>query len=73
MLGKYRYHANDIITYIVNRVGAGAGRDQVCAEVQSEFSLHAVLYDMPKEMVYETIGLFWDMAYFMINKQFHKE
>ena len=73
MLDKYRYHANDIIAYIVNRVNANAQREQVCVEVQKEFSPQVVLWDMSPEMVYEMIGLLWDMAYYNNHRQFHKE
>jgi hypothetical protein len=73
MLGKYRYHMNDMLTYIVNRVNAGAAREQVCVEVQKEFAPQIALYRMDKEMIYEVIGLLWDLAYFITNKEFHKE
>ncbi len=73
MLSKYRHHINDIIAYIVNRVNAGAQREQVCVDVQKEFSLQIALYDMTPEMLYEMIGLLWDMAYYTHNKQFYKE
>ncbi|HPS38540.1 MAG TPA: hypothetical protein PL124_03930 [Candidatus Cloacimonadota bacterium] len=64
---------NDMIQYIVNRVNAGADRDQVCAEVQRDFSPQITFCDLNPEMIYEMIGLLWDTAYFMTNKQFNKE
>ena len=73
MRAKYRPHYNDIIEYLYKRVVANAGQNQVAMEVQEKFRPEIFFPKMDPEMVYETICMMYELAFFIVNKKPYKE
>lgn len=64
---KFAYHAEDIELYIINRIKAGAKKEQIILEVFSDFAPETIFYKCDIDMIEAFIGEIYRVAYMLIN------
>ncbi|NCB02553.1 MAG: hypothetical protein EOM67_10355 [Spirochaetia bacterium] len=69
MNAKFAYHMEDLKLYLINRVKAGAHRDQVVLEILRDFAPEVAFYKCPIDMIEEFVGQLYELAYILINNK----